>query len=228
VIICRVRQTLTEIGRPLGGSGLRGPAVLHGWAVCYAGSLYGQWRRGESESWNRYAYVEGDPVNHVDPTGLIAARTMCTAGFSTEECFGPGGPLSGELTGNGNGGMYCDQALVPFITTPAECSAYSGLVWQGVPSGVAQTILPVVIGAGGAVITGSGVTVGSIISGITGILAGIGIGEWILQKTRPKIEPRRLSRRGERAYAGYLPGRLRPFKRIELQSKPGYWGGVVS
>lgn len=136
-------------------------------------------------SWNRYAYVEGDPVNYVDPTGLIAARTMCTAGFSTEECFGPGGPLSGEMTRNGNGGMYCDQAVMPFITTAAECGAYSSLVWHGVPSGVAQSILPVIVGAGGAVITGSsGVTVGSVIAGITGILGGIGIGEWIYQASR--------------------------------------------
>jgi hypothetical protein len=110
---------------------------------------------------------------------------MCTAGFSTEECFGPGGPLSGELTGNGNGGMYCDQALVPFITTAAECSTYSSLVWHGVPSGIAQSILPAVVAAGGvSVVTGGSISLGSIISGVGAILGGIGIGEWIYQRSR--------------------------------------------
>jgi len=74
---------------------------------------------------------------------------------------------------------------LPFITTPAECSAWSALVWRGVPSGVAQSILPAVVAAGGVVIGGSsGITVGSILSGLGAILGGIGIGEWIYQSSR--------------------------------------------
>jgi RHS repeat-associated protein len=40
-------------------------------------------------SWNRYAYVEGDPVNRVDPSGLFG----CNAEYSFESCFGAGGPM---------------------------------------------------------------------------------------------------------------------------------------
>jgi RHS repeat-associated protein len=80
-------------------------------------------------SWNRYAYVEGDPVNKVDPAGLIATRVVCTADLSSEECFGQS--FGQSPTGNGNGGMYCDQAKLPFISTPAECAAYSHAAWFG-------------------------------------------------------------------------------------------------
>ena len=76
---------------------------------------------GEPGSWNRYAYVGGDPVNKFDPEGLKEATTFCTAGYSAEDCFGQG-MFGSESTGNGNGGMYCDEAKLAFVSTPAQCA----------------------------------------------------------------------------------------------------------
>ena len=88
----------------------------------------------DPSSWNRFAYVGGDPVNKFDPEGLIAAATFCTAGYSTEDCFGHF--IGGQgTTGNGNGGMYCDQGTLPFISTPAECGAYAMAVILAAQSG---------------------------------------------------------------------------------------------
>ena len=88
-----------------------------------------------------------------DPTGPYAGRVVCTADLSGEDC--DKASLGQGSTGNGNGGMFCDQALMPFITTATECSTYSSLIWNGFPSGVAQTIVPVLVGAGVG-IAGSG------------------------------------------------------------------------
>ena len=40
---------------------------------------------GDPGSWNRYAYVEGDPVNHRDPSGLlIDALDACALDFAAD------------------------------------------------------------------------------------------------------------------------------------------------
>jgi RHS repeat-associated protein len=43
---------------------------------------------GEPQSFNRYAYVQNDPVNFVDPSGLLP--NVCGAEFSGPQCMGTG------------------------------------------------------------------------------------------------------------------------------------------
>ena len=64
---------------------------------------------GNSGSWNRYAYVVGDPVNRNDPTG----RDDCP-----DEEGGPEDPGGCYGDGGGSGGNYCDPgALVIALRT---------------------------------------------------------------------------------------------------------------
>jgi hypothetical protein len=54
----------------------------------------------DPQSWNRYAYVKGDPVNSNDPTGLLAS--FCSAEFSYSQCGGDS--LFWNASGGGGGG----------------------------------------------------------------------------------------------------------------------------
>ena len=56
----------------------------------------GSYNLTDPQSFNRYSYVQNDPVNFVDPTGL----TMCGAEYSFSECGGGGG---GGFWGGGGG-----------------------------------------------------------------------------------------------------------------------------
>lgn len=53
---------------------------------------------GDPGSWNRYSYVQGDPANANDSSGLQA--DFCAAEFSAEACHG-----SDFMQSNGNGGI---------------------------------------------------------------------------------------------------------------------------
>src|SRR3954469_7339899 len=44
----------------------------------YGGSA----RLGNPGSWNKYSYVQGDPVNQIDPSGLLA-QAFCSAEYAT-------------------------------------------------------------------------------------------------------------------------------------------------
>jgi RHS repeat-associated protein len=56
-----------------------------------------------SLSWNRYVYVEGDPINLNDPSGLNLAKTEC----GTSGGFGWGAAMTGfdSVCGGGGGGF---------------------------------------------------------------------------------------------------------------------------
>ena len=53
-------------------------------------------------SWNRYAYVSGDPVNRFDPHGRYAAIADCGSGWMTDAS------LEGPCDDGGGGGCYGD------------------------------------------------------------------------------------------------------------------------
>ena len=55
----------------------------------------GSYSLTDPQSFNRYAYVQNDPVNFVDPSGLQMAA-MCGAEFSFHDCGGGGGFWGGS------------------------------------------------------------------------------------------------------------------------------------
>ncbi|HWN08814.1 MAG TPA: S8 family serine peptidase [Pyrinomonadaceae bacterium] len=69
----------------------------------------GSYNLGDPQSFNRYAYVQNDPVNFVDPTGLM--WMICVVEWSPEfggvgaDCFGgdPWGGYGGKPGGGGSG-----------------------------------------------------------------------------------------------------------------------------
>jgi RHS repeat-associated protein len=56
----------------------------------------------DSQSLNMYSYVQNDPVNFTDPTGLT--MSFCSAEFSFSDCGGDGGFWGGSGGGGGGGG----------------------------------------------------------------------------------------------------------------------------
>ncbi len=66
------------------------------------------------QGWNRYPYVEGDPVNFVDPQGLF----VCTAGDAEN---GPFCPSSGAIRNDGGGdSSYAAEGKVPWARDRQE------------------------------------------------------------------------------------------------------------
>jgi RHS repeat-associated protein len=66
----------------------------------YAGSV----SVADPQSFNRYAYVRNDPINAIDPSGLVESdNNFCGAQYSFEQCGGWAG-----ITGGYFGGGYAD------------------------------------------------------------------------------------------------------------------------
>jgi RHS repeat-associated protein len=53
------------------------------------------------QSWNRYSYASGDPVNRLDPAGLMDTA-VCDFDGNEADCFGSGG--------GDDGGEFCDAS----------------------------------------------------------------------------------------------------------------------
>ena len=67
-------------------------------------------------SWNRYAYVQGDPINGFDPKGLYAALPSCYWNEDDPEC-----------ADGGSGGDSCDpNTAAVFGFLPFESGCYGG------------------------------------------------------------------------------------------------------
>jgi RHS repeat-associated protein len=58
----------------------------------------GSYTLTDPQSFNRYAYVQNDPVNHTDPSGLEMSA-FCGAEYSFSECGGGGGFWGGNFGG---------------------------------------------------------------------------------------------------------------------------------
>jgi RHS repeat-associated protein len=96
---------------------------------------------GTAGGMNIYGYVQGDPVNHVDPTGHGCGTRL--PGRDSGQCFGiigrPNGkerPASGGGEGGGTPGAPGDDIV---ITPPANTTAYANFILDG-PSGLGSPI----------------------------------------------------------------------------------------
>jgi RHS repeat-associated protein len=80
------------------------------------------------QSWNRYAYVFNDPVNHLDPTGLFysTAQLLNSFGYGTGGAGDGGGGWGGG--GGGSDGMEVDG---PMPELPADGGGGGGRDWLG-------------------------------------------------------------------------------------------------
>ena len=79
----------------------------------------GSYELTDPQSLNRYSYVQNDPINFVDPSGLNASSSGCNAEFSYEQCGGDAGFWGG---GWGNwfaiyGGMSAGELRYESIRT---------------------------------------------------------------------------------------------------------------
>jgi hypothetical protein len=72
------------------------------------------------QGWNRYSYVENDPVNYFDPSGLMAQAPYppgyCPAQYSYQECENLGFISSVGFDGGGGGGGG-SRGSSPFLPT---------------------------------------------------------------------------------------------------------------
>ena len=131
------------------------------------------------QSWNRYSYVHGDPVNFRDPRGLLEAAPdgFCPAEY--HDCGGwgwLGGGWSWEGSGVRSGGA------------PDPLSVTTGNVlnqFPGLPFADAQTLGRIVLGGGVIVCAGSGVcevvaaaAAGAAVGATVGYLIKLGA-DWI-------------------------------------------------
>ena len=74
----------------------------------------------DPSSWNRYSYVQGDPVNRFDPKGLYAALPSCYWNEDDPEC-----------ADDGSGGGPCDpndSAMFGFLSFESGCFGGGGPV----------------------------------------------------------------------------------------------------
>ena len=83
---------------------------------------------GNPASWNKYAYVQGDPVNYYDPEGLqIRGPWYCSPEYTYAECYGYDGTIT---IGGGGGGGGSTQDGTPAVCgdgiSPSQCDALLG------------------------------------------------------------------------------------------------------
>lgn len=78
------------------------------------------------QSFNRYSYTNNDPVNFVDPSGLLP-QSGCSAEYSYSQCGGDGGFWGGGGWGGGGDGFGDDVA--------------AGHDLAGLPGNVRQAVL---------------------------------------------------------------------------------------
>lgn len=132
-------------------------------------------------SWNRYAYVEGDPVNKVDPTGLYA-EAACGDSWATDASLS--GPCSGDNPMGGKDPNISWTNWHPGIFTQHPSQGTYQITLTGDQTSLLQGygflpgILPPLAGAGaggGLIIIAGGPVSWTIAAGGAVVIAGIAL-----------------------------------------------------
>jgi RHS repeat-associated protein len=84
-------------------------------------------RPGSPQSWNRYLYVSGDPVNRKDASGLCVDCKDGDDGDAGGDGGGDGGGCTGDGCGDGNGNS-CDTGST-WCTTGTGSNCATGATW---------------------------------------------------------------------------------------------------
>jgi RHS repeat-associated protein len=71
---------------------------------------------GYGDGMNLYAYVGGDPVNLVDPTGMCETVQSYNYPDTSIDCYGLRPQTASQLTPNGGGGNFSSGGLIGLIT----------------------------------------------------------------------------------------------------------------
>jgi RHS repeat-associated protein len=123
-------------------------------------------------SWNRYAYVEGDPVNSTDRRGLY----MCVGCGDDEEPDDPCDDNSTMIGCGGGGAAYGYRPVPPTVNPTGGGSGQIAVPSKAPPcaqnQGLAAQALGNIVGAVGQVLTNSGLftqgTIGTIENDLSG------------------------------------------------------------
>jgi len=107
----------------------------------YQGTSGGPGDANNPQSWNRYAYVAGDPVNRLDPNGLDY-ELICG-----DDCDQPGADLQGINQGFEDPTGYCDPSQ-------RDCSSQTCPFGTVIASGTCVSFPVPVAGAGGSAPSG--------------------------------------------------------------------------